>query len=406
MGPTLLSSFKDLVGIMGKAVSIGIIVAVAIAGVGRPATAAPVDAVQAELDKGDAQHAADLASAALTGHDVNAATRARLLLYRGLARELLGAENPAMRDLTAALNTRALSTEEQMQALLQRGFVCDGLGRLDEAAADYTAVIAQQGGGLATALNNRANIYRRQNRQEEAQRDYQAALAASGDKAQYAWYGLGQIAETRGDTAAARSFYTNAVAADPGYALASQRLAILGPPAPGDAETANRAVPGPQPAAVAAVTPAPSDTAAPIVLGPPRGDAADDNAPIVLRPPRRIVLHSPIHPVRPTPSPAVVIGPEGLRPALDQSGRPAGHGGAEVQLGAWRSEAEAQTGWERAKVKAGAVLDGVAPHIEIADLPGRGRYYRLRVIPKANASRTAFCAELTDNGVDCLPARD
>jgi hypothetical protein len=160
------------------------------------------------------------------------------------------------------------------------------------------------------------------------------------------------------------------------------------------------------PAVSVAAAPAANDNDAPIVLRPPHGAALDDNTPIALHPSRHVVLHPPTRTARPKSSPAVIIGAEGLRPALDQSGHAAGHGGGEVQLGAWHSEAEAQIGWEKARAKAGAVLDGLAPHIEVADLPGEGRYYRLRVALKADVSRAAFCAELADTGVDCLPARD
>jgi hypothetical protein len=412
MGPPLLSSFKDLAGVMGKAAGIGIIVATVMAVAGWSAAASPetVGQMQAALDKGDAQHAADLADTALAAQGVSAAERARLLLYRGLARELLGAPDQAMGDLTKALDTHALSADERVQALLQRGFLRDGLGRLDEAAADYTAVIALKGEGLATALNNRANIYRRQNRLEQAQRDYRAALSAGGAKPQYAWYGLGQIAEARGDVTGARGFYARAVAADPGYALASQRLTALGGPPDAAADPPGGIVLQPLPPASAAVT-TPTNGDGPITLHPPGHAVPDDNAPITLHPPGRVVLHPPSQPSRPSSqshSRTAAVGPADLRPALDQTGHPAisARTGAEVQLGAWRSEAEARAGWEKAKAKAGGVLDGLALHIAIVDLPGKGRYYRLRTAPPVPANRTAFCADLTAKGVDCLPARD
>jgi hypothetical protein len=100
-----------------------------------------------------------------------------------------------------------------------------------------------------------------------------------------------------------------------------------------------------------------------------------------------------------------------LRPALDQSGRvmsltASGHSEMEVQLGAWRSEGEANVGWDRARSRAGEALNGLNPHIVTADLPGRGRYYRLRVAVTAGQSRTAFCADLSAKGVACLPAQN
>jgi tetratricopeptide (TPR) repeat protein len=341
------------------------------------ATQAVIAEVQAALDKGDAQQAGSLADTALSDGGENAAERAGLLLYRGLAHELKGAHDDAMADFTAALQIRALPPEEREQALLQRGFLLDGLGRLPEAAGDYSAVIALKGYSASTALNNRANIYRRQNRIVEARRDYLAALSHPGSRPQYSYYGLGQIAEAQGDKDAARGFYTRAVAADPGYLLASERLAALG-----DATQTSVA----------------------------------DPAPIVLRPPQSVPVRAlPMHAtpqvpngtdrivLRPPPSRAAgrpVADGLGLRPALD-----AGRMGAEVQLGAWRSQAEAEDGWRKAAGRAGNALQGLRPHIVVADLPGRGRYYRLRTGPAAGGA-TRLCAALIAAGQACLPVRD
>src|SRR5471030_500173 len=373
-----------------------------------PSTGAMIAEVQAALDKGDAQHAANLAGEALKDEGVAADERGRLLLYHGLAQELLGVSAEAMRDFTQALDTRALPPDERAQALLQRGFLCDGLGRLDEAAADYAAVIALKGDGVATALNNRANIYRRQNKLPEARRDYLAALSAGDSKPQYSYYGLGQIAETQRDIMMARGFYAKAVAADPSYGLASERLAALGGPP-------DNAIPDPTP----------------VMLHPPLASGATDTAiatkagkdpdrTIVLRPPRAkadaetVILHPPGAPPSPPqaqpvlkhaehPTPSTIVGGLILRPALDQHDA-ALSGRAEVQLGAWRSHAEANVGWAKAKARAGGPLDSLSPHFVTADLPGKGRYYRLRISPGAGQSGAALCASLTAKDVVCLPA--
>jgi hypothetical protein len=77
-----------------------------------------------------------------------------------------------------------------------------------------------------------------------------------------------------------------------------------------------------------------------------------------------------------------------------------------VQLGAWRSQAEAQAGWAKATAKAGEALDGLSPNIVAADIQGKGRYWRLRVSPTVGQSETRFCAVLVAKGLACLPARD
>jgi tetratricopeptide (TPR) repeat protein len=335
---------------------------------GAPATDALIAEASAALDSGNADHAQRLADEALKEPGVTALQRGRLMLDRGLAHELQGHHDQAMADFTGAIETHALPTEERAQALLQRGFLLDGMNRLDDAAKDYTAVVNLKAGSLATALNNRANIYRRQKRLLDARRDYEAALAAGSAKPQFPYFGLGQIAEAQNDTQAARGFYAKAVAADPGYQLASERLAGLGGTPEGalaEPDIIKLHPPGPRPAALAAL---PSQ---------PR--------PIALRPP------APRRPARSSP---------GLRPALDG---PASGASPEVQLGAWRSEPEAQAGWSKAKAAAGASLDGKAAHIVRAEIVGRGTYFRLRV---ETADPAGLCARLRSARMDCVPVRN
>ena len=406
---------------MSKAAWIGIL-AVVMAGLApAPAVrAAPASVliaeVQAALDKGDASQAANLAETGLK--EAGPAERGRLLLYRGLAQELLGATDAAVTDFTQALASNGLPPEERAQAFLQRGFLRDGLGQLEPATADYSAVIAMKGDSLATALNNRANIYRRQNRLMEARRDYLAALAAGGGKPQYSYYGLGQIAEALHDTLTARNSYTRALAADPDYSLASERLAALGGAPEGtlaDADKVTLRAPAPvAPPADAArgfkvATEASKEPDGTIVLRPPRNRQSPNNPSsdnVVLRPPGAQARPIAERTVRAVPTPPRK---PALRPALDQRDRSSvqtyvSAGGPEVQLGAWRSQAEAEAGWDKARAKAPGILGSLRPHIVTVELPGRGLYYRLRVSP-AGQSQKLLCDNLVAAGVACIPIR-
>jgi tetratricopeptide (TPR) repeat protein len=329
------------------------------------------------LDRGDAQGAAKLANVALREEGVSAGQQGSLLLYRGLARELLGESDSALEDFTRAIDTNALPADEREQALLQRGFLRDALGRLNEAIGDYGSVIELKGASVATALNNRANIYRRQNRLEPARRDYLAALSVGGGKAQYIYYGLGQIAEAQHDERAARDFYVKASIVDPDYAAAAERLTVLGAP----------------PAGV--VLPQEEK----ITLRPPphakAGTHRDDVAPRLLR----TVNFTTTRIAPPALQPA-------LRPALDQAGSPASVPRAgQIQLGAWRSPAEASAAWDSAKTMAGAVLDGLSPQILTVDLPRKGRFFRLRVNLEAGRSGSEICASLKARDVACIPVK-
>jgi tetratricopeptide (TPR) repeat protein len=309
-----------------------------------PATDAYLAQAQAALDVGDAAHAKRLVDAALGEGPMAPLQRARLLHNRGVAQELMGAHNEALADYTGALGLQVLPPEERAQALLQRGFLLDSLNRWNEAVRDYSSAAGLKTSSAATALNNRANIYRRQKRLTEARRDYLAALAAGNARPQFSYYGLGQIAEASKDKEAARAFYAKAVSADGEYRLAVERLAVLG--------------------------------------GPPEGSLSVPDV-VQLRPP----------PVRRPATP----GPR-LRPSMDGAARP--QSPRIVQLGAFRSEAEARIGWEKAVAAAGNGLKGATPQIAPAELPGKGRLYRLRV---STSHPQMLCARLQAVGQGCWP---
>jgi len=304
------------------------------------------------------------------------ANAARLVADRGRAEEAKGMREQALLDLTQAIDMRALPAAEQARLIFDRGLILDTQGWLDDAAGDYSAAI-KLAPRFAPALNNRANVYRRQNRLAEARRDYLASLTAGNAQPEYSWYGLGEVAEAAGDARAARQAYGRALAANPAYQLAAERLAALG-----------------------------GDISAPVTvihLKPPKEAAGAEAGPITLKPPKAdagpVAGLNPPQPDMANMAPAHFDPGPDLRPALDDSTK------AQVQLGAWRTEEEAGAGWNRAKRQAGDLLDGLSPHIVAAEVPGRGRYYRLRAGPVAGAA-DELCAALTARGQDCIPARD
>lgn len=74
-----------------------------------------------------------------------------------------------------------------------------------------------------------------------------------------------------------------------------------------------------------------------------------------------------------------------------------------VQVGAFRSDADARAQWARMQAKLGAYADGKAIHIETADLGDRGVYHRLRIGPFANSDAAKdYCVGLKERGQDCL----
>lgn len=330
-----------------------------------PDTATMLAELSAALAGGDGAGALHLADTALASPDLARPARAQLLVDRGLAHELRGERPDALVDFTAGIEMHALPPQDQARALFDRGVTLDELGRTADALGDYTAAI-QLAPGYASALNNRANVYRRGGQAGPARRDYLAALKAANLHPEFSYFGLGQLAETAGDKSGARDFYAKAAAANPAYGEAQARLAAL-------------------------------DTApdAPITLRPPPGAA-----PVVLRPPQAVRLHMPAASApaaRPVPPPRDDLV---LRPALDGQAWT----GPQLQLGAWRTQAEADAGWTRAQARAGVLLSGASHQIVPVELPGRGRYYRLRVRPPQGGS--ALCARLESAGVECMMVRN
>ncbi|MEI9997276.1 MAG: tetratricopeptide repeat protein [Rhizomicrobium sp.] len=363
-----------------------------------PASASPpeADAVAAALRGGNASSAVARATQALEDPALTATDRARVLMDRGLAHEMLGEHDAALVDFTVAINGHDLPHPEQARALYNRGVALDELGRTEDAAGDYTAAIGLDP-HFAAALNNRGNAWRRLGKLAEARADYQASIAAGNPHPEYPDYGLGQMAEAAGDGAAARTYYRAALAANPQFALARQRLAALAaaPAIPSKPVADHSAADAPvvlkpPPDGPADAAPAP-DGDAPIHLRPPRGMRPDD-APIQLKPPETIQLKPPPH-----RRPGATVD---LKPAISDGG-PAGARQI-VQLGAWRSQADAAIAWSRIARATGEALAGLTPQIVAVDLPGKGRYYRLRTGP----ADPGLCAVLRARGAACVPVKD
>ncbi len=330
----------------------------------RKSSIIPVLMLVASLALGGAAAAQGPGAARSTASDPTSREHGVQLIEAGHALEMSGQRDGALADYTEAIESRQLDRDEQARALFARGLLLDGMNRFDDALQDYSAALALLP-KFAAALNNRANVYRRLRRFAEARRDYQASLAAGNPQGQYPYYGLGQIAEAEGRVDQAKAFYAKALAVAPDFVLANQKIASLDEP---------------------------------IHLHPPtvklsRAELVPSQQPVHLR--------APVRALKPVPA-AYERGSPPLKPALDEARSLLG---PQVQLGAWRTEAEAIQGWNRALGKAGSVLDGYSPHIMAVDLPGAGRYYRLRVAPDGKGPKS-LCAALSAKGLDCMEARD
>jgi tetratricopeptide (TPR) repeat protein len=214
------------------------------------APASSMTAIATALREGRGQDAETLATRMLSSSQSSPPIdHAYLLLNRGLAREQMGKREGAVKDFTAAIDTKALAKGELARALFDRGVALDELGRTDEAIADYSQALAIVP-RYATALNNRGNAYRRTGRYALARADYQSALGAGDDEPEYPLYGLGRVAEALNDKSMAKSFYRQALAANGQFPPAMQRMAALGDvPADGSYTLRTPGSDAPQPSA-------------------------------------------------------------------------------------------------------------------------------------------------------------
>jgi tetratricopeptide (TPR) repeat protein len=373
-------------------------------------------AIAEALRGGRPQDAETLASQMMAASGVTPLDNAYLHMNRGLAREKLGHRDEALSDFTVAIGAMILPPAEQARALFDRGVTLDEMGRTEAAITDYSSAISIVP-QYATALNNRGNAYRRMKQFELARADYEAALNAGDDEPEFPLYGLGRIAEAQGDAILAQRFYNKALAANGSFTPASNRIARL----------------------------APVSTQASYTLHPPENDSSVQvNLPVAAptipvmqtEPSQQIDLHPPspdvpvqtaIRKPRSHKSAATAIG---LRPAILDGAkarrrvtsnaapqtaldvhRPIepvaapSSGGAMIQLGAWRDEAAAANGWYHIVGRSDGLLSGMNPHVVAADIPGKGRFWRLRAEPSPGIGAAALCEQLKAKGLACIVAK-
>ena len=181
-------------------------------------------------------------------------------------------------------------------------------------------------------------------------------------------------------------------------------------PPPGGAEEVTQApIADPAPSAAGPKAKPESQTAqakepeGPIRLTP-RGATPPPSPPAATEPARKPAVSAPAVPRAP-PSPE----PEAAKPAPKAVAPKAvappatGTKGAFIQLGAMRSEADAQRAWQNAQGRAGNLLDGLRLDIERADIPGKGTYFRVQAGPLRDAAAAkALCDALQQRQQGCF----
>ncbi len=101
----------------------------------------------------------------------------------------------------------------------------------------------------------------------------------------------------------------------------------------------------------------------------------------------------------------VASAPPAQTPAALPPAKASGAGAYTLQIGAYKSQAEADTAWKRFEARHPAV-GGYEPDVKRVDIEGKGTWYRLRVGAfGTRESASALCAKLKADGGDCIAAK-
>jgi hypothetical protein len=95
-----------------------------------------------------------------------------------------------------------------------------------------------------------------------------------------------------------------------------------------------------------------------------------------------------------------------VAPALAAAKPVAASGGYVLQIGAYKSQADADAAWKVYKAKHAALLSAYSDDIQQADLGDKGIWYRLRIGGFADKDMaTSLCERLKADGGACIPGR-
>ena len=157
-----------------------------------------------------------------------------------------------------------------------------------------------------------------------------------------------------------------------------------------------------KPVAVASVPPAAKPAASPPPAVKPAITTAPASKPAVAPPaahPAAVaaVTPPPVAHTPPATAPAAVPAPPPAAPAIA--------GGGLLQIGSYKSEAEANAAWTTYRAKHAGLLGGVSTDVRQVDLGAKGTWFRLRIVTASKADAATLCTKLKADGGDCIPAK-
>jgi tetratricopeptide (TPR) repeat protein len=178
------------------------------------------------LAAGDQKTAISAYSQAIESQDLPTEVLANALLNRGLAYQQLAEHQEAIDDYTAALQLDAMSAEMRATALYNRGLSQQKLPNLSAAVEDYTSALFLDP-TFAHAYYGRGNALRESGQFLFALSDYEKATRYHHPNAAQVYYAEALTYESLKRPNEARKSLERAIAANPRFKQAVDRLASL-----------------------------------------------------------------------------------------------------------------------------------------------------------------------------------
>ena len=370
------------------------------------------------LAAGDRKTAISAYSQAIESQDLPTEVLANALLNRGLAYQQSAEYQEAIDDYTAALQLDAMSAEMRATALYNRGLSQQKLPNLSAAVEDYTSALFLDP-TFAHAYYGRGNALRESGQFLFALSDYEKAARYHHPNAAQVYYAEALTYESLKRPNEARKSLERAVAANPKFKQAADRLAslqgsVMAKPSVvatvGGGQLTVR-----KPDLPKAVEPSAA------LLDDGESDPIVTSAVSVPEPAsKKIVDRVPVEEEKIVAVEVVEDddAPEVVEPTLAEIAEPAAEEVAEVepasapamegwsvQVASATSEDGAWSTWKKMKAKHRSLADS-KPIVVKADLGTKGIVYRVRLagFEDQNAAKKS-CTKLKSSGVSCYVSK-
>jgi tetratricopeptide (TPR) repeat protein len=400
------------------------------------------------LNSGDASGAITAYTKAIESRGLETEVLANALLNRALAFQRLNQQQQAIDDYTAALRLDAMSGELRAMALYNRALSYQKVARPALAVEDYTSALFLNA-SFSYAYYGRANLLRDSGQYLFALADYDKALQYKYPDPARVYYGQALTYEVLQRPQNMRQSLAQALAANPQFAPAQQKLASLDSnqqPADTDSGLITASVnTGGTLVARKSILPAaeqPSqallgDDTASVSDAPAQQDtavAAADPAP----PSKKIIDRVPVAPeataavdqpteekviaIEPVTEDSVAASADAAPAAPEDTATAAATPDTSATATAVADTAPVQTGWSVQIASAGSedaawstfkklqkshrVLSDKTPIVVKADLGSKGTFYRVRLTgyDKQDQAKSA-CSKLRSGGVSCYVSK-